>query len=82
MLKDNEQKLLKELVKVFELFDKLITYFSKIQYTTLSVINSSIKTLKFEFANEAILVQNEFEEIINNNNLKFDINESKYNINL
>jgi len=74
--------LLKELVKVFKPFDELTTYFSGIQYTTLSVVNPSIETLKFEFANGSILEQSEFEEIINDNNLEFDINRSKYNNNL
>jgi hypothetical protein len=62
MLKDYEWELLKELVEIFKPFDELTTYFSGIQYTTLSVVNPSIEALKFEYADYIINESDEFIE--------------------
>lgn len=50
MLKDYEWELLEGLVKVLKPFDEMTTYFSGIQYVTLSIVNPAIELLKFEFA--------------------------------
>ncbi|KAF0379293.1 zinc finger bed domain-containing protein 4-like [Gigaspora margarita] len=47
-----------ELVEIFKPFDDLTTYFSRAQYTTLLVVNLSIKTLKFEYANDDLIKEN------------------------
>ncbi|RIB04650.1 hypothetical protein C2G38_2048268 [Gigaspora rosea] len=46
ILNDNEWEFLRKLVNV-------TTYFSRVKYATLSVVNPSIKTLKREYAGEA-----------------------------
>ncbi|CAG8848825.1 26310_t:CDS:1, partial [Gigaspora margarita] len=51
-------ELLKELVEIFKPFDHLTTYFSEAQYTTLSVVNPSIKALKFEYADSDLIKEN------------------------
>ncbi|CAG8696373.1 4407_t:CDS:1, partial [Funneliformis mosseae] len=73
MLEDHEWLLLNKLVNVLQPFDELISYFSRIQYTTLSVINLNIKTLKFEFTDDSILTLEELNNIINRS--KININE-------
>ncbi len=79
MLKDHEWLLLNKLVNVFQLFDELTSYFSGIQYITFSVINSSIKALKFEFADDGTLISEKLNNIINGNEI--NINEGKYKTN-
>ncbi|CAI2199342.1 1384_t:CDS:2, partial [Funneliformis geosporum] len=73
MLKEHEWLLLNELVNVLKPFDELTSYFSEIQYTTLSVINSSFEALKFEFADGGTLTPEELNKIINENGI--NINE-------
>ena len=73
MLEDHEWQLLKKIVKMLKPFDRLTTYFRRIQYTTLSIINLSIEALKFEFADGAVLTSDEIEKIINN-----EFNKSMY----
>ncbi|CAG8755247.1 15576_t:CDS:2, partial [Funneliformis caledonium] len=75
MLKDHEWLLLNELVNILKPFDKLTSYFSGIQYTTLSVINSSIEVLKFKFADGDILTLEELDKIINSNEINIDKDE-------
>ena len=79
MLEDYEWLLLDELVNVLKPFDELTTYFSGIQYATLSVINPSIEALKFEFSDSDILTSEELNKIINKD--KININEGKYRTN-
>jgi hypothetical protein len=74
-LDENEWELLEGLVMLFKPFDELTTYFSGIKYATLSVVNPSIETLKFEFAGGDLLDSHELNEIFNDNeteNLGFD----------
>ena len=79
MLEDHEWLLLNELVNILKPFDELTSYFSGIQYTTLSVINPSIEALKFEFADGDILTSEELDKIINSNEINID--EGKYKTN-
>jgi hypothetical protein len=79
MLEDYEWLLLDELVNVLKPFDELTTYFSGIQYATLSVINPSIEALKFEFSDGDILISEELNTIINKDEI--NINEGKYRTN-
>jgi hypothetical protein len=79
MLQNCEWQLLEDLVKLLKPFDELTTYFSGIQYTTLSVVNPSIEALKFEFSDGTLLTLEEFEEVINDDNL---VDEGKYKLNL
>ncbi|CAJ0845973.1 1412_t:CDS:2, partial [Entrophospora sp. SA101] len=77
-LNENEWELLEGLVMLFKPFDELTTYFSGIKYTTLSVVNPSIETLKFEFADGDLLDSHELNKIFNDNeteNLGFDEDE-------
>ena len=68
-----------KLVNVLKSFDELTTYFSEIQYATLSVINPSIEALKFEFSDGDILTSEELNTIINKDEI--NINEGKYRTN-
>ena len=79
MLEDHEWLLLNELVNVLQLFDELISYFSRIQYTTLSIINPNIEALKFEFADSGTLTSEKLNNIINESEI--NINEGKYKTN-
>ncbi len=79
MLKDYEWLLLNKLVNILQPFDELTSYFSGIQYITLSVINPSIEALKFEFADSDILILKELNNIINGSEI--NINEGKYKTN-
>ncbi len=79
MLEDHEWLLLNELVNVLQLFDELISYFSRIQYTTLSIINPNIEALKFEFADSDTLTSEKLNNIINESEI--NINEGKYKTN-
>jgi len=57
----------------------LTSYFSGIQYITLSVINPSIEALKFEFADSDTLTSEKLNNIINESEI--NINEGKYKTN-
>ncbi|RIB07788.1 hypothetical protein C2G38_2213390 [Gigaspora rosea] len=65
--RENEWKLLEEIVKTFKPFDELTTYFSEIKYDTLSVVNTSIEALKLEFYGSTML--NEIEGNISDNGI-------------
>lgn len=77
MLQNCEWQLLEDLVKLLKPFDELTTYFSGIQYATLSVVNPSIEALKFKFSDGTLLTSEEFEEVINDDNL---VDEGKYKL--
>ncbi|CAG8800220.1 43064_t:CDS:2 [Gigaspora margarita] len=64
--------IIKGISRNFKPFDNLTTYFSGAQYTTLSVVNSSIEVLKFEHADNEGLLTEDF----SNNNL--DNNEELF----
>ncbi|CAG8804878.1 2623_t:CDS:2, partial [Gigaspora margarita] len=64
MLKNYEWELLEELVEIFKPFDDLTTYFSRAQYTTLLVVNPSIKALKFEYADGDLIKENFNDEVL------------------
>ncbi|CAG8560340.1 12613_t:CDS:2, partial [Gigaspora margarita] len=52
-----------EPVKVLQPFDQVTTYFSRVKYATLSVVNPSIKALKREYASKAELSSEELNQI-------------------
>ncbi|KAF0548106.1 zinc finger bed domain-containing protein 1-like [Gigaspora margarita] len=65
ILHDYEWEFLCKLVDILQPFDQLTTYFSRIKYVTLSVINSSIEALKYEYANGTELSSEELSQIWN-----------------
>ncbi|CAG8818111.1 39698_t:CDS:2, partial [Gigaspora margarita] len=66
ILTNNEWEFLCKLVDVLQPFDQLTTYFSGVKYSTLSVVNPSIKALKYEYASGAELSSEELNQIWNN----------------
>ena len=83
MICDEELILLEELCKIFKPFDEVTTFFSGVNYATISSILPIIEALKVIFKKklkEKFKINFEDLEDENNNNKNNDDNDGKFNI--